>query len=302
MYCYRTFGLYIHTAFILPELLVDLNHHAPDVVIQLGGVNPNGLLNPEDSGAFYQSNKNELWLNVPNVARYLIRNGQQIIIDPHDAIDETSLRVFLLGSCMGALLMQRDLLLLHANAIKVGEHCISFAGRSGIGKSTLSGVFMQRGYSILADDVCAINQQGEVAPSFPQIKLWADASKKLNIQTHALRKIRPQLEKFAVPLDAHFQEASLPLKVIYILTHNNQNKFEFNTVHGMKKILSLSRNTYRYQYLKGLGKTAVHLKSTGALASKISIVHVSRPKSGFQLNQLVDLIETDLSERDMLHA
>ena len=65
MYCYRAFGLFIQAAFVLPELLVDLNHHTPDVVIQLGEVSPNGLLNPQDSGAFYQSNENEFWLNVP---------------------------------------------------------------------------------------------------------------------------------------------------------------------------------------------------------------------------------------------
>ena len=38
----------------------------------------------------------------------------------------------------------------------------------------------KRGYSILADDVCAINADGEILPSFPQIKLWADAAKQLS--------------------------------------------------------------------------------------------------------------------------
>ncbi len=309
MHYYHAFHLNIKSELLLPELLVASEaHDTPDVVIELGEVNPNGLPHAAFKGAFYQSNENALWLNVPNVARYLISHGNHIIINPIEPIDlmstsdEDSIRVFLLGSCMGALLMQRDLFLLHANAIKVGEQCISFSGHSGVGKSTLSGAFMQRGYSILADDVCVVNKHQEVVPSFPQIRLWADSSKKLEIQTQALKKVRPQLEKFSVPLAAQFHQISLPLKVVYILNTHNQDEFKFQDVQGMQKILPLKNNTYRHQYLKGLGKTKMHLKHTGALASSVSIVRVLRPKSGFRLDELVDLIEADLLSRGFSNA
>ncbi len=301
MHYYHAFGLNIKSELLLPDVLVASKaFNISDLVIKFGEVDLDGLPQAASDGAFYQSSTNAFWLNVPDIARYLVTDGNQIIIHANNRRDEDSIRVFLLGSCMGALLMQRDLFLLHANAIKVGGHCVSFSGRSGIGKSTLSAAFMRRGYSILADDVCAINASQEVIPSFPQIKLWADASQKLAVQTKSLRKIRPNVDKFSVPLKATFHTCNLPLKVLYVLAAHNQDKVELKAFEGLKKILPLKNNTYRYPYLNGLGKTNVHLKHIGALASKISVVQVSRPKSGFQLDALVALIEDDLLKRGLL--
>ena len=299
MYFYHAFQLNIQSALNLPELLSCLNNPDinSDVVIQIGAVSKTGLSEAVAEGAFYQSNSDELWLDVPNVARYLITHGNCITIDPYEHADEDSIRVFLLGSGIGALLMQRDLFLLHANAIKIGEVCVSFSGNSGAGKSTLSAAFMSRGYSVLADDVCAINQAGHVMPSFPQVKLWADSSQKLDIKTDALRRIRPNIEKFAVPLEQHFHAENLPLKVLYILNSHNQDTFEFKSIEGMHKMLPLKNNTYRQHYLKGLGKTKKHLKHVGSLASQVDVVRITRPKAGFQLDRLVDLIQADLLAR-----
>ena len=302
MYFYHAFQLNIQSALKLPELLSCTNNSNIkfDVIIQFETVSKTGLSEAITKGAFYQSNSNELWLDVPNVARYLISDGNRIHIDPYEHADEDSIRVFLLGSGMGALLMQRDLFLLHANAIKMGDACVSFSGNSGAGKSTLSAAFMHRGYSVLADDVCAINQAGQVMPSFPQVKLWADSSQKLEIKTDTLRRIRPNIEKFAVPLEQQFYTQNLPLKVLYILNSHNQDTFEFETIEGMHKMLPLKNNTYRHQYLKGLGKTKKHLKHVGSLASQVDVVRITRPKTGFQLDKLVDLIQADLLERGVV--
>ncbi|MDF1678442.1 MAG: hypothetical protein P1U32_07100 [Legionellaceae bacterium] len=301
MFFYHAFGLHIQSALALPELLPcdNTKHIIPDILIALGDVSEHGLENITARGAFYQADDNALWLSVPGVARYLVRDGCRIIIEPMPLVDEDSIRLFLLGSCMGALLMQRELFLLHANAIKVGDACISFSGRSGAGKSTLSGAFMRRGYSVLADDVCAINSDGEVLPSFPQIKLWADTSKKLAVETHTLRRVRPQHEKFSVPLASQFYTKQLPLKVMYVLSAHNLDTFSFQPVEGVQKALPLKNNTYRYPYVKGLGKSKLHLKHVGELASRVSIVRIMRPKAGFRLDELVGLVEADLSERGM---
>ena len=306
MYYYHAFQLNIQSAIKLPELLtvVSVNNldvdMTPNIQINIGSVSKAGLLEVAAAGAFYQSNAHELWLDVPNVARYLIGHGDCITIDPYAQADEDSLRVFLLGSCMGALLMQRDLFLLHANAIKMGDACVSFSGNSGAGKSTLSAAFMNRGYSVLADDVCAINQAGHVIPSFPQVKLWEDSSQKLEIETDTLRRIRPNLEKFSVPLQEQFYTKNLPLKVLYILNSHNQDSFEFESIEGMHKMLPLKNNTYRHQYLKGLGRTKQHLKHAGGLASQIDVVRITRPRAGFQLETLVDLIQADLLARGVV--
>jgi hypothetical protein len=303
MYTYYAFAIKINSELAFPELLVCSNSALPDLTIKYGEVSPLGLDSPHQSkGLFYQASASALWLSVPGVARFLITSGNQIIIDPVEGIDDDSLRVFILGSCIGALLMQRDLFLLHGNAIKMGDHCISFVGHSGAGKSTLSGAFFKRGYSILADDVCAVNAHGQVVPSFPQIKLWFDAAKQLNIDTTALRKIRPSIEKFAVPLAQQFHPDPLPLRMVYVLHAHNKEEFNFTAVTGMQKVQPLRMNTFRKNYLNGLNKKNSHFKRCAQIASLIGVVHINRPNDGYKLDELVGLIEDDLTTRGLHHG
>ena len=303
MYTYYAFALRIKSEIAFPELLACSNASLPEISITWGEVSPTGIDTQNQSkGLFFQASESALWLHVPKVARFLIIHGNQIIIDPFEGVDEDSIRVFILGSCMGALLIQRDLFLLHGNAIKVGEHCISFVGHSGAGKSTLSGAFYKRGYSILADDVCAVNVSGLVVPSFPQIKLWFDAAKHLNIDSRALRKVRPLIEKFAVPLALQFHQGALPLKMVYVLNAHNRDEFQFTTVSGMQKLQPLQTNTFRKGYLNGLKKEQVHFKRCVQIASQIGLVRINRPTDGYKLKELVDLIEQDFIVRGLHHA
>jgi hypothetical protein len=308
MYCYHAFSLTIHSELELPELTPALNTNQstapiqPEVLIQWGAVSLTGLEQPLAKGVTYEADEQSLWLHVPHIARYLVSHGSTITIDPIITNDESSIRLFLLGSCLGALLMQRRLFLLHANAIKIGAHCVAFAGVSGAGKSTLSAAFLQQGYAILADDVCAINQQCEVIPGFPQIKLWADASQKLSINTQSLRKVRPDLEKYAVPLGPQFHSEALPLRVIYLLQSHNKETIEFVDLSAHQKFTPLKNNTYRMQYLKGLDKGKIHIKQCGAIASKTQVVRLTRPNHGFMLNELIDAIQSDLLTRGLTRA
>jgi len=303
MYTYYAFAFRINSELIFPELLPDFSTAPPDLTIKWGDVSPSGLDFPNQSkGLFYQATESALWLYVPNVARFLITHGNQIIIDPVEGADEDSIRVFILGSCMGAVLIQRDLFLLHGNAIKVGEHSVSFVGQSGTGKSTLAGAFFKQGYSILSDDICAVSVDGKVVPSFPQIKLWFDAAKHLNIDTQVLRKIRPLIEKFAVPLAQQFQQDALPLKMVYVLHTHNKDEFKFTSIIGMQKLQPLRMNTFRKKYLKGLDKERSHFKQCAQIASQIGVVRIDRPQDGFKLDELVDLIQHDLITRELHHA
>ncbi len=303
MYAYRAFQLLIRSEIECPELLIEDDClRASDVVVQWGDVDAHGLKKPLVKKLFYQANTDSFWLNVPRVARFLIEKGYAITIHPEPGVDEDSIRVFLLGSCFGALLMQRQALVLHGNAIQVGDGCISFVGHSGAGKSTLSGAFLKRGYPILADDLCVVNSQCHVIPSFPHIKLWLDALNKLNIAHDGFRRIRPNLEKFSVPLGAQFCAQSLPLKTVYVLHTHHQEDVKCLPILGMKKLTPLQNNSYRMGYVKAMQQEKAHFGRTSFVAGHIDMVHVHRPQAGFKLDALVDVIEEDLAHRGLLHA
>jgi hypothetical protein len=73
----------------------------------------------------------------------------------------------------------------------------------------------------VADDVCAISlgKDGipQVFPSYPQLKLWADAIKTLERNPESLRKVRPQLEKYALPLQDGFARKPMPFRLVYVI-------------------------------------------------------------------------------------
>lgn len=244
---YTAYLLSIDSEIALPELSTDPagGAESPDVSIRLGDVSPDGLPEGLPFGRWLWVDRDRLWLHVPNVARFLVQGGNSIRIDPEPGVDDDSLRLFLLGSALGALLMQRGYLVLHGNAIRVGDQCLVCVGHSGAGKSTLAAGFMQRGYAVLADDVVPVNEGCCALPGFPRIKLWQDVADQLGIDTSTLRRIQPDIDKFNYPLSRQFWGAPVPIRWVYLLSSDDSDRIQCEAMRGMRRFQTLLGNTYR---------------------------------------------------------
>ena len=294
---YTCYGLQIESEIGLPELFPSAAISSPaDIRIVLGSVSRDGLVDGLQLGPFLWTNTQTLWLEVPGVARFLAQDGNTIRIDPASGIDEDSIRVFLLGSAFGAILFQRGLLVLHGNAIQIGEQCMICVGMSGAGKSTLAAAFAQRGYPILADDVVPIDNGNRALPGFPRSKLWQDAADRLAIDTSALRRIRPELAKFNYPVFDRYADRALPVRWIYILDIHPSPQIVLEPIRGLHRFLPLRNNTYRKRYLQGTALSTEHLKQCSRLSNSIHLAKVSRPEAGFELDHLVDRLLADIAD------
>lgn len=294
LHTYQLYQLCIVSELALPELCA-ARVPAADIHIRYGQVDP-----VEDSGArqlgpYLWANDAAIWLQVPRVADFLIRDGNEIIIAPHPGIDEDSVRVFLLGSAMGGLMFQRQHLVLHGNAVQVGDACLVCVGPSGAGKSTLAAALMRRGHRLLADDVVPVNANCEALPGFPRIKLWQDSADHLQITTGGLARIRPGMEKFNLPTFDTMADRPLPVRWVYMLGEHNADEFTFEPVHGMARFPLLRNNTYRARFLDGVDMKAVHLRLCAELSSRIRLVRVMRPRGGFELDELAERILADVA-------
>ena len=289
---YKVFGLCFGSEILLPQLPVCQKPllDQVDAFIRLGPVSKEGLLKPHAKGKFCQIKPKALWLQVPGVARFLIKDGKKIIVEPFEACDQKSLELYTLGSCLGALLHQREFFLLHANAICIKGHGFAFAGPSGIGKSTLAAAFHKRGYSLLTDDICVINHKGEILPGIPQIKLWQDSADFLNIPTHKLSTLRPQISKYGLPIPKSFSQTPVPLRGIYLLATSESDLIKIEFLKKMEKLIPLKENIYRHQYLEGLGLSEKSFAQCCQLINQISIKKLVRPQGSFQLEPLIDFI------------
>jgi hypothetical protein len=291
---YTAFGLNISSEFELRGALPGSG--MPDVYIRLGRVRGQ-LENADATGVCYQAARAQLLLNMQDVARFLISSGNEILIDVIPGGDWDMLLLLLFGSAFGALLHQRGLLVMHASAIGTPRGAVLFTGGSGYGKSTLAGAFLQRGFPVLTDDVCAIDTDRFpiVLPANPCLMLWRDAADRLGLNEPHLRRVRSTLEKYILPLRDAFSVEPYPLHAIYILEPSNSDLFDLVPVRGLQKMKFLSATSYRPNFLEGMHLEGQFIRQLGEVAGKVKVVRVNRPRGAFRVDELADLLATDFA-------
>lgn len=285
MYSYSVCGLGIRSAVLLPEL-VETNVEA-DVVIQLGKVDTVPADASYNEVSFF-ANRDEVCLFWKGIGAFLIRGGNEIIVDPDPKVGQQVLRLFLLGRVLGTLLHQRGLLVLHASAVATNGSAIAFMGGKGWGKSTLAGAMYEEGHSIVADDVVAIRVDSSgiasVFPGFPQLKLWPEAAAFLGHRVDALPRLHPEFEKRARATARGFSAAPLPLKAIYVLDEGD--RLEVTTLGPMEAFLELVRHSYAAKLLEATGTAEQHFRHCDELVRSVAIHRLKRTSS---LTELPDV-------------
>lgn len=151
-----------------------------------------------------------------------IKNGTEIIYD-HLGDDVQTLKLFLLREAIGILLAQRGFYLLHGTAVLINESAHVFIGEPGAGKSTTAAAFWKAGFTVLTDDLVAIemnNDQAFVIPAFPQFKIWEHAVHGLGINQSELQPSFEGHTKFLLSQNKKsFPSSPIPLKSIQILSN-----------------------------------------------------------------------------------
>jgi hypothetical protein len=295
-YFYLSFGLRIRSEIECEQLLPGIG--PAEVCIRVGEV-PEFLPEPTFQGFLYQVAPGKLLLKITHVARYLISGGNEILVQPASGADLDEIRLFLLGSALGALLHQRGVLAIHASAVTTPHGAVAFAGLSGAGKSTLAGAFYRKGYVVLADEICAVDTAGcpRVMPAGPFLMLWADALKEMGFDGCERRAARPQLEKYILPLVDGGDAETCGLRVIYIIEPAHAELSPPIPVKGLPKIQILAQNTYRPHFVEHMNLDTEHFRRLATVAQHVPVRRVARPQGSFsQLNNLVELLEEDLLE------
>lgn len=293
-YRYVAYGLQIESELELPELgsSVDAANEA-DLTIRLGEIPRFGHEDGGHRNGMRWLDPQTFWLHVDDVAHYRVSEARAISVMPEPGAQPSEVRAYLLGSVCGALLVQRRFLVLHGNAIRVGNGCLVCVGDSGAGKSTLAAGFLKRGFQILADDVVAVDADGRAIPGFPRIKLWQDAADQLGFATGELMRVFPGMDKFNLPIEPFDPDLRLPIRWIYQLTQGDVEDICIEPITGLRRFRMLRDNTYRNEYLDGPEMLSQHLKQCSRLAGQVRLSQVVRPSRGFSLDRLIDRLLKD---------
>ena len=281
---YRLSGFDIRSEMPLPELRVCPNPGGmPDLRFKLEPL-PKTLSNPEWECPGLQLADSTALLTISGVARYLICLGRQISIHPDPSAQPRDVRLFLLGTAFGILCHQRGTFPLHASAVITQSGAMAFVGASGAGKSTLGAWLAQRGYPLLGDDICILEDQPHapplVQPGSPRIKLWSDALNALGIDPAGLQPDRTRTNKFHLEANQPPIIVGAALRHIYQLIDDDDAEPHIEGPAGqLDAIATIIDNTYRQELLAPLGLSEHHFRTSAALAQQVPVFRLCRPRS-----------------------
>jgi hypothetical protein len=242
-------------------------------------------------------------MEVDAVAVYQVENGRRILVQALPDADPADVRIFLMGSAMGALLYQRGLFPLHGSAVETPWGAMVFVGPSGIGKSTLAAHFHRAGYRLIADDVCAISRAADgsllVLPAFPHLRLKTDAVGRLYGEAVTSPPSHFDVDKFVLSLGEGHASTPVPLGAVHVLkdADNEDNADTENPIltplGGFESIQALADNLYRPNFLQGMQTRGDVLRLAGEIAQSTEIVQLSRPRDAAKLDGLVLWLEQE---------
>lgn len=293
MYNYIVYGLKIKSDIEIKEF-IKIENENNDIDIVLGQA-PDEIKSMISKGSISSYSKTKVWFHIDDVATYYIVDGTTILVDPCENHDETLLRVYLMCSCLGFIMLQREQVAIHGGVINIDGNAVIFTGDRGTGKSTLTTALRNKGHQFISDDVAAtyFDKVPYVYPGFPYQKLCDDAMDSLGYEREGLSTIVGEDKvKYIVPAFDSFYDKSAPLTSIVKLEVGDVDKVTIDKVIGQEKLMLIMKNVYRQEFLGFMGgMTPVFIKKCVDIAKNITCYKVTRPKEGFTVNEQINLIE-----------
>jgi ribosomal protein L16 Arg81 hydroxylase len=221
---YRAYGLTIESVFTLPVFVPETGDGAPDVRVVRGRIEPPPMaptaIRRAGLEAEFGRTDEASFIRWPGAGTLRAARGEELLVEPAEGVDEMFLARFIVSEAFGLLLIQRGLFLLHASAVAIGGEAAIFLAPAGVGKSTLAAACAQRGHTVLADDMVAVDfpEHGErpvVLPGAPQISAWPETIRGLGQDPSAFPRIAPDVEKRVFHRPAGIDLTPVPLRGIF---------------------------------------------------------------------------------------
>jgi hypothetical protein len=290
-------GITLVSEIPLPELPpIQLQSATPHpVLVRLGAV-PDSLPGAVELDPYCFATPTQYLLHIEGIGRYLVNSGREIFVDPDDAAPALDVRGYLLGSIFVVLCQQRGLLPLHASAIAGQSGVVAFLANSGQGKSTLAAHLAQRGFRVLADDVCLVDateaHSAMVIPTAPWLKLWRNSLENLGRRADGLDRVFSEDDKYRLPLDP----ASTP-EPIFKLVFLESNELssvttEIEELSRLRALPLLMNLTHHAFLLEATGQQEENFLRCGRVLSQARAYRLVRPWGLMHLESTVDALES----------
>ena len=289
---------FLHEAFALtissevPLIELPKGEGVPDVEVKIG---PVADVQRAGEGWRVVATQGEVHGWMPDGGAFSVRNGREIVVDPIPGVDESALRLGIVGPLLGVILMQRGLFVLHASTVAIDEQAVAFFGPSGRGKSTLTAAMMRAGYPLIADDMTVIDTAAPaplVQPGFPRVKLWPDSASALEHDPERLPLIHPARTKRSLQQTDAFRSAPMPLARCYLLEDGSEESS--TEIVPREAVLALISSTYQAFWLHQTGASGPNLEHCAALTRSGVVRRLRRRREFDALPDVIRFVESDV--------
>lgn len=261
-----------------------------DVQIEYCPVPPE-LPDAFSNGVLWQAAQGRFFLDLPGVVRYLVEGGNRVRIETAAGADVGAVQRFFRMSPLAALVYQRGLLPLHACAVAVEGGAVVVAGDSGAGKTALLVKLMQRGFSMLADDLTVISLDTEgrpvVPPLWPEAALWPGTAELLGFAGSL-----PMYDSNRKLYSGSLSPRPVPLRALYHLSTSKESDVEIADISGAGKFAGLTALSYNTHIADALMDRAGFMRVALAMISVATFRTLKRP-GGNSLDALADALLKD---------
>ena len=271
------------------------------------------VLHAADRDETFESNQGDIITGgIYDELYFVVQHGQSILYDLRKTLPNGSLQSYLFGVLMATLLRQRGFLVLHACSVARDGKAVAFAGESGWGKSTLAEYFCQRGYTLLTDDVLALDaRRGDTAsdseytssagphviPGYPQIRLRAEAGRHLRSDFDDLPVVNDEnLKRYTTP--ATFPIQPVPLRQLYLLDPGYTKETCVEPVEKRNALLRLINHTRATNLVKAPAFQTRLLKQCERVVHQVPTQRLHRARDLDRLDEIFHLVEDDLARQE----
>ncbi|MBI3445415.1 MAG: hypothetical protein HY055_08620 [Magnetospirillum sp.] len=297
---YYLCGWQIRTELTLPELWPwAAEPAAAPIRIRLGSAG-DSTATPVHATPFLEvESESRCRLDVPAVARFLVQDGHDVVVEPRIDPHCAELRGFLLGPVLGLLCHQRGAFPLHGACVRIGETALALAGPSRAGKSTLAAALLHRGHGLLADDICLIDPLAAggpvVIPTFPRLKLWQETLDALQVRSDGLESNRPGQGKYNLSfLRPEDRPAPVRLGGILLLSLEERSPPRVVPVTGFDAVTQLVEQVYRRRQALALNRSSTLFTAAAAIARTVPVARLIRRPNLAELPDVAALVEAEI--------
>lgn len=288
-------GLQIDSTIRFSELRAGNRDSAADLVI--ANASPRNLRAiPRGSHGAVTATIDEgsLAIRVPMAGGLWVRPGRMEVAASSSRW-HARLRPYVLGTGLAAAMYQLGLVPFHVSAVALSGAAVAFSGESGAGKSTFSYAWQRRfGAQMVSDDIARIecdgNGEAVVYPGLLQVKMWKDSLQAFDLGSKGLARDIFRADKYLLSPE-RLAKAVCPLCALILLeTSPLAKSARIQRLDGVARVQHWLASAYRADLGSALGAGPILMRAAVALAGKVPLYRLERPRLFASMNDDADLV------------